>query len=73
MKAENLEGRVMQKIVASKRRNVFLRSDFAALGGIRSGGPRPAPVGAPRKADKNRAGPLRQGGSVAFRRLACAR
>ncbi len=32
MRAENLEGRVMQKVVASKRRNVFLRSDFAALG-----------------------------------------
>ena len=32
MKAENLERRVMKKVLASKRRNVFLRSDFAALG-----------------------------------------
>ena len=32
MRAENLETRLIKKVVANKRRGVFMRSDFAGLG-----------------------------------------
>ena len=32
MRADNLETRVMKKVVANRRRGVFLRADFADLG-----------------------------------------